>query len=275
MASGLRSAAKTSLLSVLWSYDQLVNRSRNLRVAVLSYHDIENQGRSHFTVTPGDFALQIRRIHEWGFSFLGGDEFQNVMTGPPEAQGATRVLITFDDGYQSFETHAAPILREVGAPAIIFVHTDRGTRQIGAEQPLLDWDAIGRARSAGFEIGNHSHSHRSFHKLSNDEIGEELDRSGAILREKTGIVPRFFAYPGGGYEDRMEDQLAGHGYSFAFGGRQRRAAPSSNPFNVERICVRRETSPRQLYFALGGALDRYDTLRHGRKIQRRGSVRLS
>jgi peptidoglycan/xylan/chitin deacetylase (PgdA/CDA1 family) len=171
------------------------------------------------------------------------------------------VLVTFDDGYASFATDAAPVLREYGASAIIFIHTDRGSANIGTERPLLDWDAIGRMDAEGFETGNHSHTHRSCRTLSNDELDDELNHSEAILRERAGRAPRFFAYPGGVVDKRMEEKLTQRGYSGAFGGGQGRTSPSSNPMSLERICIRRETSTRQLFFALTGALDRYESLR--------------
>jgi peptidoglycan/xylan/chitin deacetylase (PgdA/CDA1 family) len=183
------------------------------------------------------------------------------MSGDARADGTKWVLVTFDDGYASFETDAAPVLREYGASAIIFIHTDRGSLNIETERPLLDWDAIGRMVAGGFEIGNHTHTHRSCRTLSNDELDEELDRSEEILRTRTGRAPRYFAYPGGVFDERMEARLVRRGYAAAFGGGQGRTSPSSNPMNLERICVRRETSTRQLAFAMAGALDRYEALR--------------
>lgn len=269
----LRSAAKTSLLSLLWSYDRIAPQSTERHVVVLNYHDIDDRGRNPFSVRARDFDSQMRSIHRAGFSFIDGSEFQRLMTGNAPAPGTKWVLLTFDDGYASFETHAQPILRDYGASAIVFVHTDRGSLRIHAESPVLDWEAVGRLKAGGFEIGNHSHTHRSFRTLSNAEIDEELDRSEAVLREKIGLSPRFFAYPGGEFEERTTAKLMQHGYAAAFGGRQGRASPSSNPMDLERICVRRETSTRQLYFALRGALDRYEAMRRGRKSDGRVGVR--
>jgi peptidoglycan/xylan/chitin deacetylase (PgdA/CDA1 family) len=263
MMRRFRSAAKTSLLSLLWSYDKLAPRSSERHVVVLNYHDIDDHGRSPFTVGTREFDSQVRSMHRAGFTFLDGSEFLRLMSGEAPASGTKWVLLTFDDGYASFETHAAPILREHGAAAIIFVHTDRGSVRIHAETPVLDWDAIGRLQAGGFEIGNHSHTHRSFRTLSDEELDDELDRSESMLRERLGRMPRFFAYPGGESEMRTTPKLIRRGYAAAFGGRQGRTAPSSNPMERERICVRRETTTRQLFFALRGALDRYEALRRG------------
>jgi peptidoglycan/xylan/chitin deacetylase (PgdA/CDA1 family) len=248
-------------LSLLWTYGKLVAQPSGPQTAVLNYHDIDEDVTNPFSVTPRDFAAQMRTIHRAGFSFVDGTLFRRLMTGDAPAPRDPAVLLTFDDGYASFEAHAVPVLREYGASAIIFVHTDRGSRQIETERPLLDWDAVGRMQSEGFEIGNHSHTHRSCRQLSNDELDDELVRSEAILRERTGRAPRYFAYPGGVFDDRMQSKLNGRGYVGAFGGGQGRTSPSSNPMNLERICVRRETSSRQLSLAMAGALDRYEALR--------------
>jgi peptidoglycan/xylan/chitin deacetylase (PgdA/CDA1 family) len=260
----LRSAAKTSLLSFLWTYDKLVATSREPRIAVLNYHDIEDRASNPFSVSPKDFASQIRSARRAGFTFVDGTQFQRLMTGEATPPGDKWAFVTFDDGYASFETDAAPVLEDEGAAAIVFVHTDRGSANIGTDRPLLDWEAIGRIRSAGFEIGNHSHTHRSCRTLSNDELDDELERSEAILRKQTGLSPRYFAYPGGVFDERMEARLVQKGYAGAFGGGQGRTSSSSNPMNLERICVRRETSSRQLSFAMAGALDRYEALRRRR-----------
>jgi peptidoglycan/xylan/chitin deacetylase (PgdA/CDA1 family) len=257
----LRSAAKTSLLSFLWTYEKLIPTSREPHVAVLNYHDIEDGARNPFSVSPKDFASQIRSIHRAGFTFLDGAGFQRRMAGDAEASGAKFALLTFDDGYASFEADAAPVLRDFGATAIIFIHTDRGSSNIGTESPLLDWNAVGRLQAQGFEIGNHSHTHRSCKTLSEDELDEELVRSESILRGYTGRVPGVFAYPGGVVDERMEAKLVRNGYSCAFGGSQGRTSSSSNPMNRERICVRGETSTWQLVFAMAGALDKYEALK--------------
>jgi peptidoglycan/xylan/chitin deacetylase (PgdA/CDA1 family) len=260
----LRSAAKTSLLSFLWTYDKLVPTSGEPRVAVLNYHDLEDRAGNPFSVSPAEFASQIRSARRAGFTFVDGARFQRLMTGEATVRGAKWALITFDDGYASFETDAAPILKDEGVTAIVFVHTDRGSANIGTARPLLDWEAIGRIGSAGFEIGNHSHTHRSCKTLTEQELDDELDRSESIFRARTGSVPRFFAYPGGVGDERMEARLVARGYACAFGGGQGRTSPSSNPMNRERICVRGDTSTRQMVFAMAGALDRYEALRRRR-----------
>jgi len=261
MMGRLRTAARTSVLSLLWAVEKLAPRSAGPNVAILNYHDIGDGGRSPFTVGPGEFAAQIRSIHRAGYSFLDGGGFQQWMTGREPDRGGLRVLLTFDDGYASFETHAMPVLREFGASGILFVHTDRGTVRIEAESPVLDWEAIGRIGAAGFEIGNHSHTHRSVRTLANGEIDEELDRSEELLRAQAGIVPRYFAYPGGVFDDRTKARLIQRGYAAAFGGRQGLASRSSDPMNLERIGLRRETSTLQLFFAMRGALNRLEAMR--------------
>jgi peptidoglycan/xylan/chitin deacetylase (PgdA/CDA1 family) len=50
----------------------------------------------------------------------------------------------------------------------------------------------------GHEIGCHTYSHRAVSELGRSELGEELDRNAAALRDICGgVAPRNFAFPYG------------------------------------------------------------------------------
>ena len=66
-----------------------------------------------------------------------------------------KVLITIDDGYQSFYKNAWPILKKSEIPFILFV----STREVG-KKGYMSWEDIREIDKYDFvEIGNHSHSH--------------------------------------------------------------------------------------------------------------------
>ncbi len=80
------------------------------------------------------------------------DTFLDGLTDPDRlpARGA---LLTFDDGYRSFRTHAVPQLLRFGVPALLFVPTDfiGGTNAFDADtrepiERICDWDDLGAAR---------------------------------------------------------------------------------------------------------------------------------
>src|SRR6185503_5892932 len=62
---------------------------------------------------------------------------------------------------------------------------------------LMDWDALGRARDAGFEIGAHTRRHRALSLLSGAALEEEIEGSAHRLRADLGVDGHSFAYPYG------------------------------------------------------------------------------
>jgi peptidoglycan/xylan/chitin deacetylase (PgdA/CDA1 family) len=105
------------------------------RLTVVTYHRIGEPGENPdlypglLSATPSGFADQMaylsarRRI-------LSAEELLAVRAGsatlPPDS-----VVVTFDDAYQDFAERAAPILRDKGVPAILFVPTDYPGGEIG------------------------------------------------------------------------------------------------------------------------------------------------
>jgi len=74
-----------------------------------------------FTATPGELAEQVRLLARWSrFTTLG--EVQSELAGG-RRPSRPLVLLTFDDVYRDNFTHAFPILREAGVPAVFFVPT--------------------------------------------------------------------------------------------------------------------------------------------------------
>ncbi|MDR7418504.1 MAG: polysaccharide deacetylase family protein [Armatimonadota bacterium] len=73
------------------------------------------------SASPEMFRVQVRYLARH-YNPVSGDRVLQALRGeaalPPRA-----VLVTFDDGYRDFATHAWPILKEYGVPAVMFVPT--------------------------------------------------------------------------------------------------------------------------------------------------------
>lgn len=101
---------------------------------VLTYHRVGDPKRDPmhgdpgvFSATPDTFAEQVRMLAHH-YAPIGIPELETAVRGgsplPPKA-----VLVTFDDGYRDFMTHAWPVLKAHSVPAVLFVPTgypDRG-----------------------------------------------------------------------------------------------------------------------------------------------------
>jgi peptidoglycan/xylan/chitin deacetylase (PgdA/CDA1 family)/protein-L-isoaspartate O-methyltransferase len=115
------------------------------------------------------------------------------------------VVITFDDAYASVFDVARPILEERGIRAAVFVPTDYIGQAFGGNPregpgtplPVMTADQIRLLRTAGWEIGAHSSSHRAFAGLTPDQAKRELSDSKAVLETMLGQTVPTFAFPYG------------------------------------------------------------------------------
>lgn len=129
-------------------------------IAVLAYHDIvEKKGADAFAVTARDFARHMQYLKKEGYVPVSLDLLDQVRAGkaalPPKP-----VLLTFDDGLQSFASRALPVLEQYGYPSVLSVVTawlDGRSVPEAYRGRLLDWKSLqALASSPLVEIISHS-----------------------------------------------------------------------------------------------------------------------
>jgi peptidoglycan/xylan/chitin deacetylase (PgdA/CDA1 family) len=187
--------------------------------AVLTYHSVDPSG-SAVSVSPEAFARHV----EWMVGGRQGGKARRAggQAGRREGERVPRVVgldelmglgddedavaLTFDDGFASFATEAAPRLAEHGLPATVFVVTDRVGRDNAWNDraapgiptlPLLDWEALGRLAERGVAIGSHTRTHPRLSALGRAELTDQLEESAATIERRLGRRPTWFAYPYG------------------------------------------------------------------------------
>ena len=157
------------------------------------------------------------------------------------------VVLTFDDGYEDNYTVAAPILREFGVPATFFVTVNA----IGSQMrmtwdhdlpalPWMTWDMVRELSQGGFEIGSHTLTHCDLGTVKGQAAAAEIGDSKRRLEDKLGSEVRSFAYPFGGRDNFLTENLewvkqAGYRCCCsAFGGA---VWPGASPFAILRFGV--------------------------------------
>ena len=112
--------------------------------------------------------------------------------------GPRDIAITFDDGWKSVFTIAAPMLSEHGIPLTLFVATGLIDGQSEWHRPhMLTWDQLGELSNMGVEIGSHSVTHPGFGTIDNQMAFQELNSSRVTLKSRLGIEVDSFAIPYG------------------------------------------------------------------------------
>lgn len=228
-----------------------VERLRNLGAAsgsvrILMYHKVNDQKGNSLSVPVSLFDEQMGELAERYQVISAEDLLAHVLTATPLPPRA--VLLTFDDGYRDVLTHAYPILKRYGHPAILFVSTDFIGSQIPFPHdrrfthflnPPLDWDEV-TALTECFEVGSHACSHRSLARLGSEEARREIFDSKAIIEERIGRPVRCFSYPKGGIRDfnpRLRDDVRRAGYQLCFTTIRRTNRSPLDPFALGRYNV--------------------------------------
>lgn len=192
------------------------------QLPILMYHSISPTGSpalARYRVTPESFEEQLRYLHDAGFHSIRLEDWQTAMETKTPLSGRA-VLITFDDGYRNFFTHAWPVLKHYGFSATVFIVTDevggsnRWDTMYGEQIPLLGWDEIHLLHAEGIEFGSHSASHSYLTALSAEEIVREGARSRAVLWRKLRVPVEAFAYPHGAEDEVVQHLIGACGYIY-------------------------------------------------------------
>lgn len=129
-------------------------------IPAIAYHDIvEQRGADEFSVTHDEFRRQMAYLRAEGYTPVSLRQLDAARRGdaalPPKP-----VLLSFDDGLASFASHALPVLREYGYPAVLSVVTAWVDGRAAPEHyrgRLLSWDELRRIAARGdVEIISHS-----------------------------------------------------------------------------------------------------------------------
>lgn len=203
-------------------------------VRILTYHSVGTRNHD-MNVRPDQFAEQM----EW----LASHATVIALDSAPDVSEG--IAITFDDGYRDNLVNAAPVLQRLGLPATVFIVAGRVGGMLEHDLPdpsnaLMTWDEIRQWTDAGLDIGCHAMTHRRLSSLSEEEQRVEIVESTRMLRERTALPIRAFAYPFGSAADYTETsvRLAREaGCSCAASNRYGINKPGQNRWELRRIWI--------------------------------------
>jgi peptidoglycan/xylan/chitin deacetylase (PgdA/CDA1 family) len=200
------------------------------------------------TVTPADFAAQMRWLHAHGFHAITQQQlFAALEQG--KRLPAKPVVITFDDGYRDVLANAAPVLKRLGMPATAYVITGRIS---GSDVSFLSWAQLKALEQNGVQIGSHTISHAELPRLTDPAALQELIQSRLALERHLGHPVQWFAYPAGRFDKRTEALVRQAGYVLAVTTEPGSAQRAQQPFALHRYEVLDTTGVRGLAALLRG-----------------------
>ncbi len=215
--------------------------------AILTWHSVDSSG-SPISVSPDEFRRQIHWLASGPVRVVGLEELLGL------SAEVTAVALTFDDGFANFATEAAPLLRQNGLAATLFIvteHVGRDNRWGGRSEPgipvlpLLDWEALARLRESGVRLGAHTRTHPRLTGLDEAALETELGRAAEEIERRVGERPNSLAYPYGAVDPRIAGAAA-RWYRCACTTELRPLKPGDAPHRLPRLDAWYLRDPRRL-----------------------------
>ncbi|GBD86131.1 poly-beta-1,6-N-acetyl-D-glucosamine N-deacetylase precursor [bacterium BMS3Abin03] len=238
------------------------------RIPILMYHSISEQsfpGKHPYyqTHTPPEiFREQMAILQELDYKVISlrhAAEFLFSSKMPDEKTA----VITFDDAYQDFMTHAYPILMDSGFTATVFVPT--GLVGKVSERLLnricLSWDELAELSRNGMEIGSHTITHPKLPLLPREKVSYEIAYSKNEIEERLNREVESFSLPYAfpeGHNSFLRFYygiLKECGYRCGVTTRIGRASPKDGEYGLRRIPINNSDDERFFKAKLEGGYD--------------------
>lgn len=145
------------------------------KFAILTYHHIDSV-ESGYTISPGRFVEQIDTLRKLGYNFISLNQATEFLEGRGKIP-ANALVVTFDDGYDSFYHYAYPVLKERSIPATMFVVV----RYVGGSNGTarrMGWQEMWEMQGDGFAF--YSHTYDSHHYIQVDANGTRSTALGGL-----------------------------------------------------------------------------------------------
>jgi peptidoglycan/xylan/chitin deacetylase (PgdA/CDA1 family) len=219
-------------------------------IPILLYHSVSANPSGEaapFAITPGDFRRQLAHLREHGYTATTVSGLvRDLDAGTPLTDRL--VLITFDDGFADFHSHALPALEEFEFPATLYVTTgfvaDQGDDlPLPRPGPMLSWGQVLEVAARGVEVGAHSHTHPELDAFFPRVLEREVARPKRLLEERLGREVASFAYPHGYASARLRRGVRAAGYRSACAVRNQPSHPGDDRFFLARQTMRPQTGP--------------------------------
>jgi peptidoglycan/xylan/chitin deacetylase (PgdA/CDA1 family) len=192
---------------------------QNKPQAVLAYHEVMPESNYAYCVTSEAFAGHLKLLQAC------------------EAEGYG-LQITFDDGEQSQQIHAGPLLAQYGFAATYFVTPGL----IGTAGKFLGWKQLAQLRDAGHSVQSHGWSHTFLTFCNDEQLAHELSASREVLEQKLGTRVDSISIPGGRWDRRVLRAAARAGYAKVFVSEPWLDREIDGVLVVGRFMVRKTTS---------------------------------
>lgn len=190
------------------------------KVVILTYHDvvdtIEDDPKKTVNISTEKFENQIKWLSKHGYKTLSMEEFYEWKVNNKKIPRKS-ILITFDDGWNSFYTKAMPILEKYNMKSSVFIIWKYSeSKQNEEEQIYMTLDQIKDVNENHHDMKILSHSYDLHIKEYADNKDYQLYDSDIKKVNKIQSGIEFYAYPYGKRNENYIKALKDNNYKMAF-----------------------------------------------------------
>jgi peptidoglycan/xylan/chitin deacetylase (PgdA/CDA1 family) len=203
-------------------------------IPYLMYHRIGAPADSEdrYAVTDGAFRTHLNYLQLCGYDVTSvGKALERPASMRP------RIVLTFDDGYESDLTVAASLLADHGFSATFYV-----VPGLLGRPGYLTKQGVVELAKLGFEVGSHSLTHSYLNDLDTAALDRETGSSRARLEDILGRRVRHFACPGGRYNSAVVEAVQRAGYESMATSHVGLNRPATDRFGLRRLAIQNGTS---------------------------------
>ena len=197
---------------------------------VLMLHDLNttDSAADLYSLPHQQFESGIRAVAKWATTHAR--DFVALSNNPIPG-----VAVTFDDGYKSTLTLAAPILSSLGIPFHVFVTKS----YIEGDDPRFLRSAEIKELSAlpGVTVGVHGVTHQRLTSLNPQQVRDELAHSRDWLEQLTGRSVTSMSYPHGDFNPEVLEIAKSCGFKTAACSRIGTFTDTRQAFAIPRIDI--------------------------------------
>lgn len=234
---------------------------------VMYHHILKEQARlNQYTISPAELRSDLQYLKDGGYTPIVVADLLAFVKGEAELPEKP-VMITFDDGYESFHEYAFPILKEFGFKSVFSVVGTYADQYSAADDHHIryshcTWNQLALLQASGLvEIQNHSYNlhlnengrHGSMMKAGEDAEGyrkllsTDLGKLQALCEVELGSTPTAFTYPFGRVSTQALPILKELGFSAALTCEEKINHLTGDPEQLYHL--RRFNRPHGLSFA--------------------------